>query len=309
MFEPKENPLAAHDVKIRGLAGKLSEGGHWFTVTQLWYAAARKANRSAQTSGAGCGMIGLIVVGVVLLGVGFAGPTALAVVGGLLILVAATLLVLRRSGVWKHAVAVRMPLDEFRQQVVSGWTRVYGGLPAGLVDERQVRPGPPPANPAFAVLSPDHAVLTCLRVNDVERRYNAALAAKVGDLPPGTPVAVIHDASVEGELFLAQARHELPGRRVIDVGLRPSAVLAAKGSFRLRTTARHPERIAWLRANTTLTPAELAWLGEGWWAPAATLRPGQLIARVEKAAAAAGRSGDPDQRAAAAVGFMTWPAE
>jgi hypothetical protein len=307
VFEPKTNPLAAHDVKLRGLGEKLAEGRYWYTVTQLWYSAARKTNRVDQGRGTGFGAIVPIVVGGILLGVGLANALALAVVGGLLILIGITIIVLRVSGVWKRGVAVGMPVDEFRRQLVSGWTRVYGGLPTGLVDEWQLRPGPPPADPVFAVLSPDPAVLACLRVNDIERQFKTALAGKVADLPPAIPVAVLRDASIEGELFLAQARHELHGRRVVDLGLRPRGAVAAKTSFLLRGKARHPDRIAWLRASTTLTRSELDWLGRGWSSPVAALRPGQLIARVEKAATELGRPTDPDERVAEAVGFMTWP--
>lgn len=309
VFEPKEHPLALHDVKVRRLTAKLSEGGLWYTTTQVWYAAARKGNKAANDGTAGCGIVVPIIIGLILLGIGVfgGGPLALAIVGAALLVICATVIGLRLSGVWKRAIAVKMPLDEFRKEIIGGWSRVYGKPPGGIVDEPHVRPGPPPSQPAFAILSPDPSVLACLRVNNVERRFNVALAARVADLPPSTPVAVLRDASLDGEIFLATARHELRGRRVVDLGLRPRTVLAAKDPFKLRTKARHPERVAWLKANTDLTPKELEWVGDGWSTPVATLRPAQLMARVEKVAAHLGKATDPDQRAAMAVGFMTWP--
>ncbi|MEV0129189.1 hypothetical protein AB0H83_12130 [Dactylosporangium sp. NPDC050688] len=309
VFEPKDNPLALHDVKVRRLTAKLSEGGHWYTTTQLWYAAARKTNKAASNGTAGCGIVVPILIGGVLLAVGLFGDvTALAVVGVVLLLISATVIALRLAGVIKREVAVKMPLQQFRKEILGGWSRVYGQPPGGIVDEPNVRPGPPPAQPAFAILCPDPAVLACLRINEVERRFNAALAANVAGLPPATPVAVLRDASVDGEIFLATARHELSGRRVVDLGLRPRTVLAAKDPFKLRTKARDPQRVAWLKSHTDLSPRELEWLGDGWSSPVAALRPAQLLTRVQKVATHFGGAGDPARRAAAAIGFMTWPA-
>jgi hypothetical protein len=310
VFEPKENPLALHDVKVRRLTAKLAEGGHWYTTTQVWYAAARKSNKVASSGPTGCGIVVPIIAGLflVLLGIFGGNPPILAVIGAALLVFSAVIIALRMSGAIKRAVIIKMPLDQFRKEIIGGWSRVYGKPPGGIIDEPHVRPGPPPPQPAFAVLSPDLSVLACLRVNDVERRFNVALAAKVADLPPSTPVAVIHDASLDGELFLASAKHELRGRRVIDLGLRPRTVLAAKDPIRLRTKDRQPERIAWLKANSDLTPKELDWLGDGWLSPVAALRPAQLLARVQKVAEHLSGKNDPAQKAAAAVGFMTWPA-
>lgn len=309
VFEPKDNPLALHDVKVRRLTAKLSEGGHWYTTTQLWYAAARKANKSANDGTAGCAIVVPILIGGILLAIGLFGDIpALAVAGVVLLLISATVIVLRLAGVIKREVAVKMPLPQFRTQILGGWSRVYGQPPGGIVDEPNVRPGPPQQQPAFAILCPDPSVLACLRVNEVERRFNAALAADVAGLPPATPVAVLRDASLDGEIFLATARHELSGRRVVDLGLRPRTVLAAKDPFKLRTKARDPQRIAWLKTHTDLAPRELEWLGDGWSSPVAALRPAQLLTRVEKVATHFSGADDPARRAAAAVGFMTWPA-
>jgi hypothetical protein len=307
VFEPKANPLALHDVKVRRLAGKLGEDNHWYTTTQMWYAAARKSNKASNDGTAGCGIVVPIIGGVILVAIGIGGDTpALAVVGAVLLIISATVIALRMAGVLKRAVVVKMPLDQFRQEIIGGWSRVYGNPPGGIVDEQRVRPGPQPPQPAFAVLSPDASVRACLHANDIGRWFNAAVAAKVAQLPPAVPVAVLHDASLDGELFLAVARHELRGRRVIDLGLRPRTVLAAKDPFKLRTKDRQPERIAWLKANSDLTPKELEWLADGWSSPVAALRPAQLLTRVKKVADHLHRAAAPE-RAAQAVGFMTWP--
>ncbi|MFC5004061.1 hypothetical protein ACFPIJ_40325 [Dactylosporangium cerinum] len=309
VFEPKENPLALHDVKVRRLTEKLSEGGLWYTTTQLYYASARKTNKVAASGPTGCAIVVPIIAGLVLVVLGTFGgnPPVLAVIGAALLVFSAVIIWLRVTGVIKRAVVMKMSLQQFRQEIIGGWSRVYGKPPGGIVDEPHVKPGRQPQQPAFAILSPDPSVLACLQVNDVGRRFNAALAAKVAELPPSTPVAVIHDASLDGEIFLASAKHELQGRRVIDLGLRPRTVLAAKDPFKLRTKDRQPERIAWLKANTDLTPKELEWLGDGWSSPVAALRPAQLLARVEKVAGHLSGKDDPAQKAAAAIGFMTWP--
>ena len=87
----------------------------------------------------------------------------------------------------------------------------------------------------------------------------------------------------------------------MDAGLRPRAVMAAKGAIRLRTAPG-------LRAiPAALSAKEVEWLGKGWWSPIGAVRPAVLIARVEEAVRRA-VAVDPAQRAAREVGFLTWPA-
>jgi hypothetical protein len=77
-----------------------------------------------------------------------------------------------------------------------------------------------------------------------------------------------------------------------------------KNALRRRDQAPEPALIEQLRG--ILTDAELEWLAQGWWSPVAALRPSILVGRVTTAVERA-PTRDPDRRAAAAVGFLTWP--
>jgi hypothetical protein len=214
-------------------------------------------------------------------------------------------LVARLTGVVKHRVTVLMTLPKFRWEVIQRWHRVYGAPPRGLIDEERMPIPPPPANAGLAVLCPDPSVRTCLEANDVPKRLGVALVRTPDQVPRGLPVVLLHDASIAGYQFAAYARAVLTGRTIVDASPRPSALKGAKNAFRLREPPPPAEAIAPLRQTGLLAEPELKWLAQGWWSPVAAMRPAAVITRVE---AAAGRTTkDPDRRAAAAVGFMTWP--
>jgi hypothetical protein len=202
---------------------------------------------------------------------------------------------------------VRMPvsLAEFHRDVLEPWRRLYQADPPHMVWETRVPAAPVPAEPVLAVLSPDGSVLACLAANEVPARFNLALAPRIDQVPAHAPaVAVLHDASAAGYLFAAKARAELAPRPVLDISPRPRSLMSARGAVRLRASA--PGVAVMRQLAGELTPPELEWLAKGWWSPVAALRPSALIRRVLGAAERAGDA-DPERRAAAAVGFLTWP--
>jgi len=195
-----------------------------------------------------------------------------------------------------------LPLSTF-DEMVRKWGRIHGGKPPGLV--RRAAPGPPPAAPVLAVLSPDASVLSCLAANNVPQQLNVLLAARVEEVPAGLPVLLLHDVSVAGYLFAARVRAMLPGRRVLDASPRPVAVKTSRGAPKLLEAPPPQQDRDALRGH--LSDADLGWLAQGWWSPIAALRPASLITRVRTGLARL-RTTDPDTRAAATVGFLTWPA-
>jgi hypothetical protein len=304
-LEPKENVLNLHDVRMMKLATQLgNNGGYRYTTTQLWYSAARKALRKTGRFPIGGFMFALIAVPVLgVLGGVLDAPFLWAIAAVLTLgwLIYLTVRIARRN---RRVIQPPMTHRDFVTKALDEWRRTYGGDVPGVVREDMVRIDKPPAQPSLAVLCPDHAALVGLYANDVPRRHNVALASRPDQVPPGVPVVLLHDVSVPGYRFAADARAALGGRVVGDLTPRPSATKAAKAAVRLRYHAPPPDVLRWLRASNLLAEADVEWLARGWWSPVAALRPSALVGRV---AAAVQRSGDPDRRAAAAVGFLTWP--
>jgi hypothetical protein len=316
-FDPKDNPLMLHDLLVGKVVDRLSDQGRLrYTAAQLWYASARKTVRlDSRVVRPSPGILfALLALGFCGFGVarGFTDRNAAAVVGysiPLLLLVAGGIVWVRRRR--QRAIEVRLPWPKFDADVVRRWQRTYGEPPRGMVSDgsftEPVVLSAREAEPALAVLSPDRGVLACLQANLVPERLSVALVRTVEQVPPGVPVLLVHDASPAGCLLASEVRAALPGRTVVDAGLRPQQVMSAKGAIRLRT-ARPPEaELQRLRALATLTEKELEWLAKGWWSPVAALRPTVLITKVQTTVGRA-LTRDPAHRAAAAVGYLTWPA-
>jgi len=275
VFEPRLNPLHLHDVKLRRLADKLGDGGRLnYTVTQLWYAAARRsAARRVRSAGRHTKPVP---------GLGF----------------------LRARARKPHPPRlVAMPLSEFRELVLWTWPDTYTTRPDGVVDETVIAL-PPRERPQLALVCPDRAVLACLQANGVPDTYDMTLTTSLADVPPSVPVLLLHDASPDGCRFAAQARATLPSRTVTVVGLRPRMVLRQQYVYmRLRWPAR-PRDLAGLGLNQQ----EVDWLRQRWWSPIAAVPPQRLLAAVAKAVERVGEA-DADQRRAQRVGFLTLPTD
>lgn len=310
-FEPKTNKLHLHDLKVRKLADRLSDSKRLrYTVTQLWYGCARKLLGETKTPLAGCGCF-VFVIGAAVFGVvaGLGGVNSNNMGGvllgiGVVIVLAYVLLVVLRGRLKREAeVRPAVPLGEFRDMILRRWAEVYRGLPASMIDE-EMATAPAVANPRIALVCPDRSVLACLGANGVPQTFSMALTMTPAHLPPGVPVVVVHDASADGCRFAAQVHAAVPGRVVVDAGLRPSAVLRKEGMIRLRRKPFPPGELAGL----PLTHAEVVWLAQGWWSPVAAIGPAPLLAAVTKAVQRAQAVADPEHRRAERVGFLTWPA-
>jgi hypothetical protein len=175
---------------------------------------------------------------------------------------------------------------------------------AGMVREDRFVDPDPPARPRVAVLCPDPSAGMCLVANGFPRRFDAAVAGDIRALPAGVPVVILHDASVPGCRFAMRMRQTLAGRPVLIAGLRPSMVMSAKGALLLRSRSVDREALDELRG--WLTGEELAWLGEGWWVPLASVPPAKLLTATARALRRSLR-GERDQRRAEQVGFLSWP--
>ena len=302
-FDPKENTLGLHDVKVRRHAHRLAEGGGMsYTRKQLWYALSRKKITEPATplSGCGCGVFLVLTIAVVIFGssVQPSGDTLIGVIlAAIVVLVAANILFAILRPVLAARREIQPPVSESGfDTMLATWRRVYGTSPPGMIDTV------PPAvvqQPVAALVCPDVSVLDCLTANGVPHRNRLALATLAAGVPPAVPVVLLHDASRDGMRFAATTRAALPGRVVVDAGLRPSTVLRNKGMLRLRGK----KFDAHLLGGLELTRQETQWLTAGWWSPVGAIPPAKLVAAVDKALARADR----DRSRAAEVGFMTWP--
>jgi hypothetical protein len=311
VFEPRVNELHLHDLKVRRLAGKLSDGGRLhYTVTQLWYAATRtRATRvKTLTSAAGCLSFYAALAGLAAV-VGFFSDEPGWVIGYLVVAGLAVVLINVRAAMTRSRERrggppprMIMPLGEFRNEILRKWPEIYHALPNGMIDELRAT-APAVARPRIALVCPDRAVLACLAANGVPEAFDMAFTMTLGNVPPHIPVVVVHDASADGCRFAASVRASLPGRAVAVAGLHPRMVLRRPRMLRLRDSSR-PRGLAGLG----LTKEEHDWLAQGWWSPVAAIGPAQLIAAVSTAAGRALSATDPDHRQAERLGFLTWPA-
>ncbi|MFF7453231.1 hypothetical protein [Kitasatospora sp. NPDC008115] len=339
-LDPKLDGTGLHDLRIRKVTERLSDGGR-LTVTsgQLNYALqhrGRPPQRFRGDKGNAVSMIGFGVIGL-LVGSALLDAPGFALV---LVLVALTLIgfgtrswILSAMPAPDTSVESRWTREEFQDTVLNRWRTVYGTLPAGLVEDTLVRPGPPPTAPAFALLCPDLTVRVFLRANGYPERHRALIVNNLRAVPAGLPLVVLHDASPQGHLLVAEARSARPGLRVLDAGLSVRTVLVDEHKYTLlRDLDRPRELTARLeREAPELTASQRDWFAAGWWTPLAALAPKRLMAVADRAAEritappaprdpaalrsgpvrspAAGRPENPleTRRRALAVGFMTWP--
>lgn len=301
-FDPKTNTLGLHDVKVRRHANRLAADRMSYTRRQLWYALSRKkiTEPGIPLNGCGCGLFVIVTISVVIFGTS-AGPSedtlAGVIIAAVIVLIAANILFAVLRPVIAARREIQPPVSESGFAAMLGtWRRVYGASPPGMID---TVPPPAVAAPEAALVCPDTSVLDCLTANGVPHRNRLALATKAAGVPPNVPVVLLHDASRDGLRFAAVTRAALPGRVVVDAGLRPGTVLRHQGMLTLRGKRFDARELHGLE----LTRQETQWLTAGWWSPVGAIPPAKLVSAVDNALTRANR----DRSRAAEVGFMTWP--
>jgi hypothetical protein len=303
--EPKDNPIRLHDMKLIRLSQQLGGNGVYrYTVNQLYFNAMRKAVRSKTAFPLGA-LVVTTLIAVVLTVVAAVGlpalfiPVALYVVGWVLYLV------YRINTRRTRTIDPPVSRTAFHTLAVEGWRTAYGHDLPGLVRDQDLHSLPRKhPKPVLVVLAPSRSAIAALRINDVTNRYRVSLAHAFAEVPSDVPVALLHDISVDGYRFAGEARATFGQRVVADLTPRPKAARAARAALKLRQPWPADDVVGWLRASRLLDDDEVDWLARGWWTPIESVRPSNLVKRV---AAAATRNTDPEQRAAAAIGFMSWP--
>jgi hypothetical protein len=299
-FDPKTNGLALNDLKVRRLAGKLAQGGLSYTSRQLWYALSRKKIRepAKPLDGCGCGLFIAISVAVIVFAAAVEPPEHVlvpVVTVAVVVVVALNIVLAVLRPIIAARAAIQPPVPEVRfRAMLADWRRVYGTSPPGMID---TVPPPSVTAPEAALVCDDRTILDCLAANGVPHRNKLALATNAAGVPPEVPVVLLHDASVAGLRFATATRAALPGRVVVDAGLRPATVLRHRGLLRLRGARWQAGELRWLG----LTSEEIRWLTAGWWSPLGAVPPAKLVSAVDRALTRT------DRARAVEVGFMTWP--
>ncbi|MGW2305051.1 hypothetical protein [Streptomyces sp. NPDC001809] len=319
-LDPKTNPLRLNDLRVRRVAGSLTDGGRIGIVPdQLWYALSRRRLRDSEY-GEGCMGTAFVVAGFVTVIAFFAEEPFLLIGSAALVLVGLAVAGARVLGAGRGLPPVAR--ESFQAQVLSPWRSVYGAPPPGVLDT--ARPaadpagggagvGPAGAGGATAVLvCPDPAVVAFLVADGLPARHGLAVVRSVAEAvaaPSNGPVLVLHDIDADGELLVPRLREALPGRAVLDAGppLRTVRALPQAVPYRDLRRKPRPADLRLLAEQGGYSAEELKWLGQGWRFPLVGLPPARLLAVVDRVAERVGRGTDPDRRRAAELGFLTWP--
>ncbi len=339
-FEPKDHPIALHDLRFRKTIDHLGQGGLKFTAGQLRFALIRKAQAPA-------GIKSSVLLFFPLLGVALfvifylADMPEKGVAAGLGVMGALAILKVINSS----ATPPWMSEVSFRGQVLDRWKAVYREAPKGLVDEAVTPTAPdseqPQTNLAAVLVCPEHEVMTCLLANRVPRELRLGLLSSAPPFTPREtallellrskpqlPILLLHDASAEGVLLardLPQILGLKPGHRIFDLGLHPKKSMA-KGRFvfEIGVPAELSARLAReslgadvagsraiRRGRAQVSPTELTWLQKGKCSPILALSPDSLIKRLKFALnklASKRSAATTVSESREAVGFLTWPA-
>jgi hypothetical protein len=338
-LEPRGDVLGMSDLRLRGLAERLSDQGKcWYTAAQLGHAAVRNKIKqetekqlSVRTQIILIGIMGIVSVAL------FFFESLRWCSGVLFILIIG----LGISAAMQYLQSQKPPLERFQkvlegfeEQFVVPWEGIHGALPGRVTAQEATalrRFQLPPAQVRAVLASPVADVLDCLRANGLPQRLGLALINP--DQPAGAdesiiallrsrprlPLLLVHDASVSGCLLpaLLPARWGLaPNHRIIDLGLRPRHVQQLRLPWKREAPPRELldllERRAQMPNGLALTPEEREWLRSGYVTSALFIPPARLVTVVTQAVErlAPARIVDPEAQAQAqarAVGFMTWP--
>ncbi|GGQ64279.1 hypothetical protein [Kitasatospora griseola] len=319
-LDPKSEPGRLHDLKFRELVAKGTGGRLRITVEQLYWLNERrlhgfpgpKAHR------------GHLVIGtVVTAGALAAGSFALGADGQVWLFAAglgAVVAVREFHTAWRLRAGApfrpRLSEIRFQYQVIDRWREVYGGLPTGLIEHPPAGPTGGAVEARAVVLCEVPAVAGFLHANNFAERHRVLLADELAQVPAALPVAVLRDLSLSALARTLVIRSALPGRRVVDCGLAPRAVLEPARAVRLRDPSRPrlPAALAAAPGWQRLTDREREWLTAGFRSPLITVPPPKLLAlaekAVERAVAARARTVETaaeTRRRAKRIGFLTWP--
>lgn len=315
-LEPRENTLKMSDLRLRGLADRLShQGTYRYTPAQLAYFVFRRELASIYKTSYSWSEPSAVVAAIIF---GFVFLTALAcmllffvqersLASAMIALVIGAMIGLIAAGLYYRSVKSSNPyqrllpvIEAFETTYVAPWASVHGPLPGWVAYQkiaalRQVQL--PPSRVRAVLASPVADVLDCLRANGLPQRLGLALLSIDGPFSaddehilallrqnPRLPLLLIHDASVAGCLLpaLLPGKWGLsPNHRVIDLGLRPRHVTQQRLPWKRERMPQELmdllERRVKAPGGLTLEKEELEWLRQGFVTSALFIPPARLV--------------------------------
>jgi hypothetical protein len=321
-LEPRENKLSLSDLRLRGIAERLSgKGTYRYTARQLAHAVILQASkrRLQFTSFLSWRLMNLLVpfsvIIFVMLCVNLVISNSVASLIYLLRIFLIFLFVLLVILIPIYSLLFRKnPLDikrfeqvlaQFEVHYIEPWEFIHGLLP-GRVAEKEIialRQFHMPLSRVRAVVASfSEDVLDCLRVNGLVEQLGLALLnpRRLTDFDrdvinllrgrPRLPLLLIHDASLFGSLMATILRKEwelTPQHRIIDLGLHPRHVQKLRLPWRkLRLSREWLQLFEWQASvpnGLKLTKAEQKWLRKGYETSVLFIPPAHLIKVVTKA--------------------------
>lgn len=341
-LEPRDNVLEMSDLRLRGLADRLSiQGIYRYTVLQLGYTAAWKKikKETGEQISLRSSITVTVISGVILvagmLGGHFFEPAIICSFVAMFGFIG--LMIFGTSSIRLYNQSLNPPLHRFlpllasfEEQFVVPWERFYGTLPGRLTAQEiaALRQLQLPLSEVRAVLAcPVDDILDCLRANGLPKSLGLALInperptdadeAIIALLRshPQIPLLLVHDASVDGCLLpaLLPARWGLASHhRIVDLGLSPRQAQKLRLPWMRKEVPKELinllERRAQKQNGLPLTPEEIEWLRNGFVTSVLFIAPARLVDVVARAVErlTPKRIVDPEAQAQA-VGFMTWP--
>lgn len=300
-FEPKTHPLQITDSYFSRTVNKLSnDGKFYFTSQQLQFAISRKKMKS---TGLFAVLIILSVITLIVTAIIFY-PALLVVIPFWIILMIFLKFYRKRN------VSIPQTASQFQNSVLDRWEHVYKNYPSNLINKTFIS-NHYDDDLKGTLICEDNETAVCLAENQLGKALKLAIISKpkeIGELPKKLrelPVYVLHDASINGYEFLEKIKQQFSKQtRVIDIGLRPQAVMKTK-----LTQLRQPNDTYINFGN--LTNEEVEWLKKGYHVPLFVMKPERLLKYVANQIGQKSKSVQPDntEEKAKAIGFMTWAGE
>lgn len=300
-FEPKTHPLQLTDKYFSKAVATLSKNGiFYFTPHQLQFALSRKKMKSDAS------IIVLIVLAVITSII-----TTIVFYPALIVVIPLwIILIIARKIYKKKNIALPQTITEFQRTVLDGWKGVYKNYPSKLITGNSIT-NHFDDDLKGTLICEDIETALCLAENHLPRTLKLAIISRpkeINELPKKLremPIYVLHDASINGYEFLEKIKQQFSRQtRVVDIGLRPQAVMKTK-----LPQLRQPNS-AYVNLKG-LTNEEIKWLKEGYYVPLFVLRPEKLIKYVTNQIGQKPSSiptGNAEAKAKS-IGFMTWVEE
>lgn len=300
-FEPKTHPLQLSDTYFSKIVNKLSNRDKLFyTSQQLQFAVSRKKIKSKSS------IVTLVFVAVI--------TTIFAIfifpLAAIVVVLFWLVLIIGKIIYSKKYVSLPQTPQEFEGEVINYWKSAYKTCPSKLITKYKLHEDFN-HNLNSILICEDYETAMCLSANEIDKKLHSAIVSNPNKITEllrkrrDLTVYVLHGASINGCEFFEKVKQQIGNQtRIIDIGLRPQAVMKSKLT--------HLREKSGMTANfNNLTSEENAWLNKGYYTPLFVLKPENLIKYVINQIARKSKTviTSNAEKTAKNIGFMTWVSE